>query len=110
MSPSRSTTRSTCQAPWSPTTRQAPNAPERRNAAPPVARASDRAASFGILRHGEVQIGRRAAEQAVAHRAADDPGLRAGEHGARVVEQAHAGAPPRWCSRGTRGPIPHVIS
>ena len=59
-----------------------------------------------VVRQREVEVGRGAAEQPVAHRAADDPRVAAGEDSAHVLERhGH-----RTYSRGTRGPIPHVIS
>ena len=55
---------------------------------------------------GEVEVDGLAAEQAVADGAADDPGVRAGEDLARDLERRLH----RWCSRGTRPLIAHVIS
>ena len=110
MSPSRSTTRSTCQAPPAPTTRQAPNAPESRNAAPPVARASARAAALGSS--GTARSRSVVARPSRRSRTAP-PTIQAvapGEDLAGGVERRHAGAPPRWCARGTRALIPQVIS
>ena len=85
--------------------------PERRAAG----RARERARGvLGVVREREVEVGRRAAEQPVAHGAADDPRLAAGEDRADRVERRRARSrappPPRWCSRGTRALIPHVIS
>ncbi len=105
MSSSRSVTRSTCQA-WSgPTTRQAPNAPESWNAAPPVG-ARDRPRGVArVAGEREVDVVGVAAEQVVAHRAADQPRLAARERLAGGVERLG-----HRCSLGTRGEIPHVIS
>ena len=61
-------------------------------------RARERAAPrVGIVADREVEVGRRAAEQPVAHGAADDPRLAAGEDLARGLQRrrrAHAAAPP----------------
>ena len=60
---------------------------------------------------GDVDVVGRAAEQPVAHGAADQPGRLARERGPRRLQRlAHAGSPSRWCSLGTRREIPHVIS
>ena len=66
-----------------------------------------------VLGQRHVEVDRVAAEQPVAHGAADDPRLAPGELPAHLVDDgmAHAaGSPPRWCTRGTRALIPHVIS
>ena len=72
-------------------------------------RARERARGIrGVGGQREVEVGRRPAEQAVAHRAADDPGVAPGEHAADLVERDPGGH--ATYSRGTRGLIPHVIS
>ena len=85
--------------------------PESWNAAPPVARARcARAASRGSpatarsSRRSRGRAGGRAPRRRRARPRAPANTARASSSG------AHAGAPSRWCSRGTRGPIPHVIS
>jgi hypothetical protein len=68
---------------------------------------------LGVLGDRDVEVGRRAAEQAVAHGAADDPRVAAGEDLAGRFERragGHGAAPSRWYARGTRALIPHVIS
>ena len=66
--------RSTCQARRGPTTRQAPNASESSKAAPPVARARRRRGAARVAVDARSRSsGRRDAEQAVAHGAADEP-------------------------------------
>ena len=55
----------------------------------------------------DVDVVGAAAEQPVAHGAADEPGLAAGERRARGVERLGGHG---WCSRGTRAEIPHVTS
>ena len=70
----------------------ADHAPGAERAGEPERRAAGRARErarrrLGVLRHGEVEVGRRAAEQAVADRAADDPGGAPGEDLARGVER-----------------------
>ena len=60
-------------------------------------RARARARRRRVVADREVEVGRRAAEQPVAHGAADDPRLAAGEDLARGLERrrsAHAAAPP----------------
>ena len=106
MSPSRSVTRSTCQAPSGPTTRQAPNAPESRKAAPPVCSRHLARGPPRVAGHGEVEVDGLAAEQPVAHGAADDPRVRPGEDVAGDVDRRRH----RWCSRGTRPLIAQVTS
>ena len=70
-------------------------------------RATARAARLRVLRHGEVEVDRVAAEQPVAHRAADDPRLPPGE---RRRGRRRAAPFTGACSRGTRALIAHVIS
>jgi hypothetical protein len=72
-------------------------------------RASERARAVpGVVPQREVDVGRRAAEEAVAHSAADDPRVAAREHRAHRIHGDRAAH--RTYSRGTRWPIPHVIS
>ena len=105
MSPSRSVTRSTCQACLGATTRQAPNAPLSSNAAPLTARASLLRARLRIAGDREVDVVGVAPEQLVAHGAADEPRVLALQRVAGDVERrAHR------ARLGTRGVIPHVIS
>ena len=70
--------RSTCQARPGPMTRHAPNSPDSSNAGPPAARPAPwpRRAR---RRQRDVDVGHRAPEQLVAHRAADDPGALAAQ-------------------------------
>ena len=64
-----------------------------------------------VALEGEVDVVGVAPEQAVADGAADEPRRLPRERGARHLQRrAHAGSPSRWCSRGTRRVIPHVIS
>jgi hypothetical protein len=58
----------------------------------------------------EVLVARAPAEQPVAHRPADQPGGLILQRRAERVLDHPAGAPSRWCTRGTRRLIPHVIS
>ena len=88
MSPSRSVTRSTCQPCSGPTTRQAPNAPDSSKAKPPVARAIALAASRGSPVERDVDVVGGPAEQPVAHGAADEPRLTAGQRLARAALRA----------------------
>ena len=79
-----------------------------------MARATRRAAAARVAGQREVEVGLGpAAEQPVAHRAADEPRLLARERRAHRVQRrgrAHAGLPSRTCARGTRGSSPHVTS
>ena len=107
--------RSTCQAPAGPTTRQPPNSSESGKAAVPrgAAARTRRGGRRDVAGHGEVEVEARAGppEQAVADRAADEPGVAARERPAEQVERGGAGAHAApTCSRGTRAPMPHVTS
>ena len=73
---------------------------------PPAARAIARAAASRVARERDVEVGRRAPEQAVADRAADEPGRLAGERRAGGLERVRHGP---W-TRGTRAEIPQVTS
>ena len=77
-----------------------------------ISSAPSLAAARGALEGEEaVWIVGGAAEHAVADRPADEPrGLAGQRRPSRVQRRAHAGSPSRWCSRGTRREIPHVIS
>ena len=82
---------STCQRWPRPTTRQAPNAPDSSNGVPPPARAMRARGLLGVAGHDDVQVGGVAAEQAVADRAADDPGRLVADAGTSGLERlAHS--------------------
>jgi hypothetical protein len=77
--------------------------------------AGTRARACRLLRsplHGQVDVHDRAAQERVAHRAADDPGRDARQRLARdanrlgLVQRVEA----HPCTRGTRGVSPHVTS
>ncbi len=90
---SRSVTRSTCHACSGATTRQAPNSPLSSNAAPRIALREPAGVRARVARDGEVDVVGVAAEQPIAHRAADQPRRLAGEGGASRLERlTHTGA------------------
>jgi hypothetical protein len=65
----------------------------------------------GVALHRDVDVVGVAAEQPVADRSADDPRRAAREGRARRLQgRAQSGTPSRWCTRGTRAEIAHVIS
>ena len=56
----------------------------------------------------DVEVGRRAPEQAIAQRAAHEPRALAGQRLAQGLD--HSATPSRWCTRGTRAVSAHVTS
>ena len=77
-----------------------------RGAARAAAEAAGGAAHVAV--DDDVEVGRRAAQQPVAQRAADEPGALAGQRLAQRLD--HNATPSRWYARGTRAVSAHVIS
>jgi hypothetical protein len=71
-----------------------------------AAEAAGRAAHVTVDDH--VEVGRRAPQEPVAQRAADEPGALAGQRLAQRLD--HNATPSRWYARGTRAVSEQVIS
>ena len=77
-----------------------------RGAAGAAAQAARGAAHVAV--DDDVEVGRRAPQQAIAQRAAHEPRALAGQRLAQRLD--HSATPSRWCSRGTRAVSAHVTS